>query len=174
MQQQWKLIILEWLDGSWKDTQADLLVERYWYVKTRLPFYTNLSWQKIKEAIDNKKENVTEKQFQELMTLNYIEHLYEFILPAINSWVDVVMTRFTPSMIGYGCANGMDISYLRKQASAIYRLLGREGIAANAAMPDLHRPIMTTIGYHIRAGKHDVTDYDWEQYLYFADKHWRR
>src|SRR5207248_1842021 len=28
--------------------------------------------------------------------------------------------------------------------------------------------------YNGRAGKHDVTDYDWQQYLDFADKHFRR
>jgi hypothetical protein len=38
-------------------------------------------------------------------------------------------------------------------------------------MPDVSRPAVGTIGYHIRPGKHDVTDYDWEQYMDFADQH---
>ena len=59
-------------------------------------------------------------------------------------------------------------------ASAVYRLLGRAAIPADAAMPALHQPIMTTVGYHIRGGKHDVTEYDWEQYLNFADKQFGR
>jgi hypothetical protein len=30
---------------------------------------------------------------------------------------------------------------------------------------------MTTIGFHLRCRPHNVTVYDWEQFLNFADKH---
>ena len=33
-------------------------------------------------------------------------------------------------------------------------------------------PVGDFIGYHNRTGKHDVTDFDWSQYLSFAKRHW--
>jgi hypothetical protein len=55
-------------------------------------------------------------------------------------------------------------------ASPVYHLYGLEGLPS-PQMPEMHQPLMNHIGYHIREGSHDVTPYDWEQFIRFADKH---
>jgi hypothetical protein len=55
-------------------------------------------------------------------------------------------------------------------ASPVYMLLGKDGFAAKE-MPAVNTPITGSIGYHIRTGVHDVTVYDWQRYLDFADYH---
>ena len=57
-----------------------------------------------------------------------------------------------------------------KYADPVYRFLGTNGLKTDE-MPNLHQPVLSTVGYHIREGDHDVLQYDWEQYLNFADLH---
>ena len=57
-------------------------------------------------------------------------------------------------------------------AGPVYRLYGKQGLA-DETMPAVQQPVMNTVGYHIRAGKHNITEYDWERYMDFADKHLR-
>jgi hypothetical protein len=58
-------------------------------------------------------------------------------------------------------------------AGPVDALLGKKGIGTDR-MPGLHQPVGDVVAYHIRAGKHDVTAYDWDQYLAFASRHFGR
>lgn len=57
-----------------------------------------------------------------------------------------------------------------KGAEPVYRLFGRDGLGVEE-MPGVHEPVGGAIGYHVRSGPHNITAYDWEQYLAFADRH---
>jgi (4-O-methyl)-D-glucuronate---lignin esterase len=59
-----------------------------------------------------------------------------------------------------------------KAAEPVYDFLLGKG---SAGLPDDVPAIDTStgkrIGYHIRSGKHDVTAYDWQQFVNFAERH---
>lgn len=60
--------------------------------------------------------------------------------------------------------------FLSLQAAApVYRLFAPTGMDAQR-MPPPDTPLTDgPLGYHIRTGRHDITEYDWRQYLRFAD-----
>ena len=60
-----------------------------------------------------------------------------------------------------------------KDADPVYRLLGTDGPGGRARCRRWSSRSCSTIGYHIRHGKHDVTAYDWQRYLNFADLKFR-
>ena len=56
-------------------------------------------------------------------------------------------------------------------ASEVYEVYDLTGMATDQ-QPAINMPSMEgKIGYHIRTGGHDLTKYDWEQFIAFADKH---
>ena len=55
-------------------------------------------------------------------------------------------------------------------ADPVYKLMGTAGLPIDR-MPDPDQPVQGTMGYHLRSGPHDITLYDWMQYLDFTDQH---
>lgn len=54
----------------------------------------------------------------------------------------------------------------------VYSLFGLKGLGTDI-MPAANHPIgSNTVHYHIRTGKHNITFYDWEQYIKFAMDYW--
>ncbi len=55
-------------------------------------------------------------------------------------------------------------------AGPVFELLGGTGLGTDV-LPGTGRTIGGTVGYHVRAGDHEITPFDWERYLDFADRH---
>ncbi len=59
-----------------------------------------------------------------------------------------------------------------KGAGPIYRLFGLAGLGVEE-QPAPDTPVGDAVGYHLRTGRHDLAEYDWERYMDFADRHWK-
>ena len=56
-------------------------------------------------------------------------------------------------------------------ASPVYELYGKKGLSTTK-QPAVEQPDAEgDVGYHVRSGKHDITLYDWQQYIKFANKY---
>ncbi|HNQ36522.1 MAG: hypothetical protein KA780_00135 [Prolixibacteraceae bacterium] len=55
-------------------------------------------------------------------------------------------------------------------AAPVYALYGQAGLPS-PAMPPPGEPLMPVTGYHIRKGPHDITPWDWQQFIRFATRH---
>lgn len=61
-----------------------------------------------------------------------------------------------------------------KNAEDVYALYGKKS-ALPATPPTLNKPlIQSIIGYHNREGEHDLTAYDWNQFIKFSNYHFRQ
>lgn len=58
-------------------------------------------------------------------------------------------------------------------AGEVYALFGKKGLGTDE-MPAVEQPVGNIIYYHIRKGKHDITLYDWVQYLKFVQRQWNQ
>lgn len=55
-------------------------------------------------------------------------------------------------------------------AVPVYRLFGASDLPG-PEMPAIGKPLRGVMGYHLRGGRHDLTAYDWDRFLDWADTH---
>lgn len=91
----------------------------------------------------------------------------------------MVLALVAPRPLYVASAKGSDItdSYgeflSAKYADPVYKLFHTSGLPVKK-WPDVDQPVFGQIGYHMRSGKHDVLPYDWEQFMNFADLHFKK
>ena len=57
-------------------------------------------------------------------------------------------------------------------ATPVYKLLGFDGLPSETP-PPADQSVGDRVGYHNRTGSHDILLFDWQQYMNFADRHWK-
>jgi hypothetical protein len=60
-----------------------------------------------------------------------------------------------------------------QNAEPVYALFGKKGLGVTD-LPPANQPVGETIRYHIRTGKHNITLYDWQQYITFANQQFKK
>lgn len=74
----------------------------------------------------------------------------------------------------YGASAEQDLfsdpkgEFLSAQNVEVYAVFGKHGLDVTE-MPPVNQPVMHDVAYRIRSGAHDVTAFDWKQYLQFLD-----
>jgi hypothetical protein len=58
-------------------------------------------------------------------------------------------------------------------ATPVYNLLGYQGLPGELPPPP-DKSVGERVGYHNRTGPHDILSFDWQRYMDFADKHWKK
>jgi hypothetical protein len=110
----------------------------------------------------------------------YCENFRRFIGRAAELPFDqhLLMALIAPRPLYVASATLDDLSDPRGEflsavhAAPVYRLFGYEGLGITE-YPAPDHPVGHHIGYHLRTGQHDTTAYDWQQYLAFADRHFK-
>lgn len=124
-------------------------------------------------------------------TVQHLEQSFPYwFCPAYVQWVghdseipvdgNLLMSLVAPRLLYVASAAGDEWSDPKGEflsavsASRVYHLLGEKGLAADAPTPDVDQAIGLDgdVAYHDRAGKHDVTSFDWEHYIAFLNRHW--
>lgn len=59
-------------------------------------------------------------------------------------------------------------------AGPVYELFGLQGVGTDD-FPKTNQSLYAGhIGYHLRRGGHNLTEYDWDRFMDFADRHWKQ
>lgn len=58
-----------------------------------------------------------------------------------------------------------------QRAQPVYDLYGVTGLNVEGR-PEPNQPVGDRVAYHLRAGKHNLLEYDWRQYIEFAKRHY--
>ena len=124
-------------------------------------------------------------------TVAHLQHSFPYwFCPAYAKWVDhdsvipadgnLLLSLIAPRPLYVASAVGDEWSDPRGEflsavsASRVYELLGHAGLSSSTPMPAVDQAIGLNgdVAYHDRAGKHDVTAFDWERYVDFLDEQW--